>query len=117
VKRFLAVLNRIRRELWRALSGDPETSWVSHFLLVALGTFPAAALAAVFWGKTGGTLTAFALSELWLLFMAGREVVDYLMHTLAHDPPGYVRDGIGDLIGPVVVHAFCWAGLVALILG
>jgi hypothetical protein len=117
MKALWQLLNRGRRELWRSLSGDPETSWISHAALVVFGTFPPAGLVFGWWGAVAATLTAFALSELWLLFFAGREVVDYFRHTLARDPrPAFVRDGIGDLAGPVLVHLFCWLMLVGLVL-
>lgn len=118
MKTLLEKLRAFRHEMWKALSGDAETSWVAHFMLVSLGTFIPAGIVGAIWGGTPGIVAAFALSEAWLLFMSGREVVDYLRHLWAQDPKKeFIRDGIGDLVGPVIVHLICWAGLLAVIFG
>jgi len=118
MKAFGEWLKKWRHLLWAALVGDDEATWVAHFLLVAIGTFPFAAIAGRIWGSVVAVLVAFALSELWLLFMAGREVVDYLRAVYSGgDLARKKRDGIGDLVGPVVVHLFCWLALIGLIGG
>ena len=112
---FLAFVQGWRSKLWHSLTGSDEATWASHWVLVVSGSLIPAAIASSLWGLAVGTVVGFAFSEAWLLFMSGREVVDFLVHRWRGDKPGYLRDGIGDLVGPVVNHILWWIGLLGLI--
>lgn len=114
MNKVLGWLDTWRRNLWRAAANDQEASWVSHFLLVSIGTFVPAGVVDQFFGGSWGILCAVWLSELWLLFFAGREVVDYLRAAAMLKPrKTAIRDGVGDLIGPVLVHLLCWVAFLS----
>jgi len=115
MSKIIRKLDELRRDIWRAVAGKDEASHVAHGLVAAIGSVFPAAFIAWPWGPLVGVVAGFALSELWLLFFAGREVVDYLTHRAKGDKPGYVRDGIGDLAGPVIVHLVWWIALVSLL--
>ena len=112
---FLAFVQGWRSKLWHSLTGSDEATWASHWVLVVSGSLIPAAIASSLWGLAVGTVVGFAFSEAWLLFMSGREVVDFLVHRWRGDKPGYLRDGIGDLVGPVVNHILWWIGLLGLV--
>lgn len=116
MKNLLEKLRAFRHEMWRALTQD-DASHAAHWLLVFFGSLVPAAIAAAFWGLTVGQVVGFVFSELWLLFMSGREVVDWLKHRATGDKPGYKRDGVGDLVGPVVNHLIWWLAILYLIFG
>ena len=117
MKTVLEFLRYWRGELWKALTANDRTTWIAHFLLVSIGTFPPAAVVSWLAGMLAGVLAAVWISEGWLLFMAGREVVDFLRGLASGKPAARIRrDGIGDLVGPVLVHGFAWAALVAVLL-
>ena len=104
-----------RSRLWASFTGSDEATWGSHWVLVIGGSLIPAVIAGAIWGLAVGTVVGFAFSEAWLLFMSGREVSDFVLHHLRADKLGYIRDGIGDLAGPVVNHALWWIGLLGLI--
>lgn len=104
-------LNAWRKLWWDRLTATDEITWVSHWLLCMFATIIPAGLASLIFSPLVGSVTGFALSELLLLFMSGREVVDYMKHRQNNDEPGYVRDGIGDLVGPALCHFLWWVGL------
>ena len=108
-------LRAFRHQLWASFTGSDEATWGSHWVLVIGGSLIPAVIAGAIWGIAVGTVVGFAFSELWLLFMSGREVSDYVLHRMRGDKPGFVRDGVGDLLGPVVNHALWWIGLLGLI--
>lgn len=114
--KFLEKVRAWLSKWWKVFTYSDETTWGAHFVLVMLGTIVPAALASWLFGLTVGTIVGFAFSELWLLFMSGREVVDYFRHVIAEDPfDDFVRDGIGDIVGPLLVHLLWWVGLLSLI--
>jgi hypothetical protein len=111
-------LKGVRHQLWLAVTKPDRASWIAHFFLVFLGTLIPFALWRAAFSTSSAIVFAFVLSELWLLFMSGREVVDYLKHAaLAHPRRETLRDGLGDLVGPVFNHFLWWAALSTLIGG
>ena len=112
---LLGFIQGWRSRLWASFTGSDEATWGSHWVLVIGGSLIPAVIAGAIWGLAVGTVVGFALSEAWLLFMSGREVSDFVLHHLRADKLGYIRDGIGDLAGPVVNHALWWIGLLGLI--
>ena len=112
---IVAFIQGWRSALWASFTGSDEATWGSHWVLVVSGSLIPAVIAGALWGLAVGTVVGFAFSEAWLLFMSGREVVDFLVHRWRGDKPGYLRDGIGDLVGPVVNHILWWIGLLGLV--
>lgn len=108
----------LRRNLFHAGADKDEVSWMVHFALVLAGTLAPAYIVYAVFGMRLAVLTWFVFSEAWLLFMACREVADYMRHQRdGADMDRTWKDGWGDLIGPLLVHVFGWIGFLWLIFG
>lgn len=121
MKNILAWLNDKRRAAFKLLSGRKIISATSHIVLVLAGTLAPAYLAHAVLGPTFGILTFFIASELWVIFMTGREVLDYSKRKakslVVEDIDETWQDGLGDLVGPYFVHGAGWMGMLWLIFG
>lgn len=117
MSKFTERIRKWRSQIWKALTVNDEVTWMAHLMLVVFGSLLPGILAALVWSSlTVGVVIGFLFSELWLLFMSGREVVDYFKHKKAGDEPKvFIRDGIGDLVGPLINHLLWWGGLIAVI--
>ena len=118
LKKLIGWLNALRKKGFRILSGGKIISAISHFVLVLAGTLAPAYLAYAGLGKMFAIITFFVVSEIWVLFMTGREVLDYTKHKARGDDIDETwQDGLGDLVGPYFVHGAGWAGILWLIFG
>lgn len=113
---MLEQLDKLRRKVFRLLSGGKVISAVSHFVLVLAGCLAPAYLVYAVLDLTLALLTFHFLSELWLVFMVGREVVDRQKKLAMHaDMDLAWQDGVGDLVGPALVYFGSWAGILWLV--
>lgn len=109
MSRIIEALKRWRHQYWLAFTEPDEASWLAHLALVVSGTYGPALVVWLAFGLAPALYTAKVLSELWILFMAGREVVDYVRKIAKGEPRKAVRrDGIGDLVGPVFNYGLTW---------
>jgi hypothetical protein len=105
-------MNKLRKvweriqEMARAPMSD-ETSWVAHWVVVAASTGVIAGVLGTAIGH--GVLWGVLVSEAWLIYFVGREVANYLTHeAAAHDMRRWTKDGIMDLVGPLLHHILWW---------
>ena len=102
---LLRIWTRLK-EMARAPMSD-EATWVGHWIVVGATT----SMAAGFIGLAGGNgvLWGLWISEVWLIYFVGREVHDWLKHKHAkHDMRRWTKDGIMDLVGPLLHHLIWW---------
>jgi len=109
MNKILEKLASYRHHLWMAFTSPDEVSWLAHLAMVVSGTYLPALIVWLVWDLIPALFVAKILSEFWILFMAGREVVDYFRHlSMGHPKSRTIRDGIGDLIGPGLNYVLTW---------
>jgi len=78
-----------------------ELSWIAHFLICAAFTYLAGIV---------GPLEAVLTSEILVVYFAMREGSNWETHrAMGHPRKKYLRDGIGDMTGPILCHGYAWA--------
>lgn len=81
-------------------SVDP-LSWLGHFLICAAFTYLAGVV---------GPLEAVLVSEALVVYFAMREGSNWKTHKArGHRRSEYLRDGVGDMAGPILCHGYAWA--------
>jgi len=63
MKKLIAALKKLRRDIWLAFTSSDESSWWAHLFLVGLGSSVPAAIA-LYWSWQLSIVVGFACSEL-----------------------------------------------------
>jgi len=119
--KILTWLNGQRKFLWGVLSGGKVISAISHFVLVLAGCLAPAYLVYAVLGKVFAVIAFHLCAEGWAIFMTSREMVDYMRKksqaAAVEEMDETWLDGVGDLVGPYIVFAASWLGVLWLIFG
>jgi len=121
MKSLFKWLNSLRKSLWKVLSGGKVISAISHLILVLAGCLAPAYLAYAVLGKVFAVIAFHLCAEGWAIFMTSREMVDYMRKkakaAAVEEMDETWLDGVGDLVGPYIVFAASWLGILWLIFG
>ena len=91
--------------LAKLVASRDELSWVAHFLICAVPTYFSIHI---------DPLAGVLVSEALVVYFGMREGSNWQTHKAkGHPRSKYLRDGIGDMAGPVLCHGYAWAVFLA----